>query len=1760
MLKKIFVSLLLLGTMANATAPTKENVTQLYIATFDRAPDAPGLAYWLNDSMLELEGIASSFFYQEETKRKYPVGFSNANFIQAIYTNLFKRQADHAGFEYWNNELEIQNINRSILILAIIDGALGDDDKILSNKLTVGLKFVEDSNSDIKEAHNIMIGITEDPVTVNQALCEYDVAGCYTPPTKPVPDPGDGEDENETKPPPDDDDDAPIVIPPPASNTNKPPSAVAPALTRVALGDSTNITLTGTDPDGDELTFIIISQPTKGDLNISALPIVKYTADKNKTGSDNFTFKVNDGKLDSAPATALIDITLSGNANIPPVAIAQNVQVFVNTETSITLEGTDADGDNLEFNITTQPTKGTLDISALPIVKYTSSEAAGADSFAFTVFDGTVNSQPAEVTLNIIEKYDAIPIADKIAVINVDEDGISNTIHLSGTDAEDDDNSLTVSIVIEPTKGTLEETTTPSYFLYKPNPNATGDDSFSFRVTDSAEQSSTPSVVSIIINPVNDKPVAESQSGQIYAINSTDNIITLTAKDENISALTYYIESNTTNGTMDISALPIVKYTPTTDYNGTDSFTFHVIDSENLQSDSATIEFKVEGSNATPIAISEQYNIREDDQDFNIDLNGTDLDPDDTLEYSIVTEPTKGTLEISSLPNISYTPFPDANGEDSFTFKVNDGKVDSAHATITLVIASVNDSPVANTDTISVVGNSSVEYTLTGSDVDSDKLTYSIKSQPTKGTLDISALPLVIYTPTEDMTDKDSFTFAIKDGDNAVSEPATIFINITASGSGGGDTNTPPVATPHEDINVSGTTTSEEFTLTGTDKEDVADSLKIIIVTQPQNGTLDVTQSPIFTYTATADKNGTDSFTFKVEDTNGEYSTEETVNINITASGSGGDTNNAPVATSKTVTVSGGTATSITIEGTDADNDTLTYYIESNTTNGTLTGQAPNMLYTPNADENGTDSFTFTVNDGQINSNIAKISINIIASGDFVENTAPVAYEQNVTVSNDSQIQFTLDATDADGDNLTYAVTNENNLNGTITISGADVNYTADINFVGHDILKFTANDGTIDSNIADVNITVTDSGGGGDTNTPPVANDKNVTVSNTDGLITLTLDATDAEDNNSNLVFSIVDGSTTDLNGTLSGFNGADINYTANANFVGYDTFKFIVTDTNGTASEPADVNITVTGVVINTTPVATAQMVLVDENATSGSVNITLSGTDADGNTELNSTIVLNPLHGTLNGILNGSINYTPNDNYHGTDSFTFTVTDGTLTSTPATIDIMVTNINTAPANLSIGEYQTYANGSRNNIMTLSATDLDGDKLIYTVDDSYSYTSGNSYGTPPNIVYTPSSSTNDDDGVVFTVSDGIESTTSAYIYFDINGTENETPIAEPKTFDTVEDTNLTIYLIGSDNNSTDLTYTIETNVSHGTLSKITGTDYNRTLQYKPDGNYTGEDSFTFKIYDGLVDSAHATISINVTPSNDVPVAKAQSGQQFAKNSKDVVITLMGIDVDDDNLTYHIADADNNISNGILSEITGTENNMTVRYTPDSNYTGEDEFGFYVTDGEKNSSVAIVKFTVFGTNAAPSAESQTVSLTENNATTHTKEEITLGGSDANTSDTLTYTIVVHPLHGVLSATDSGSSNTINYEPHTDYNGTDRFMFKVNDGKMDSPYAEVNLTIDNTATAPVAQTQIVMVDINGTATFTLVGLDPDSSSLDYNVSSKPADFNGTLSSIYNTNDINYTADTNFSGVDAFIFTVKDDADLESNATVIIIVD
>ena len=133
------------------TALQSDSLVELYIASFNRAPDAIGLNYWggrLHDGMT-LPEIAKSFFVQAETVAAYPASMSTRTFATTVYNNVLSRAPDTEGLNYWAREIDTGSVSKDVFLLAIVNGAKAStgsatDRQTLANKVTVGNYFAFD--------------------------------------------------------------------------------------------------------------------------------------------------------------------------------------------------------------------------------------------------------------------------------------------------------------------------------------------------------------------------------------------------------------------------------------------------------------------------------------------------------------------------------------------------------------------------------------------------------------------------------------------------------------------------------------------------------------------------------------------------------------------------------------------------------------------------------------------------------------------------------------------------------------------------------------------------------------------------------------------------------------------------------------------------------------------------------------------------------------------------------------------------------------------------------------------------------------------------------------------------------------------------------------------------------------------------------------------------------------------------------------------------------------------------------------------------------------------------------------------------------------------------------------------------------------------------------------------------------------------------------------------------------------------------------
>jgi VCBS repeat-containing protein len=510
--------------------------------------------------------------------------------------------------------------------------------------------------------------------------------------------------------------------------------------------------------------------------------------------------------------------------------------------------------------------------------------------------------------------------------------------------------------------------------------------------------------------------------------------------------------------------------------------------------------------------------------------------------------------------------------------------------------------------------------------------------------------------------------------------------------------------------------TAEDTTLTvaapgvlGNDTDPDGNPLTATVVTGPGHGTLTLNANGGFTYTPAANFNGTDSFTYRASD--GSLTSDPaTVTITVTP------VNDPPAATDDAYSTAEDTPLNVAAPGvlandTDLDSSTLTAAVVTGPGHGILTLNADgSFTYTPAANFNGTDTFTYRASDGTAQSNPATVTITITASSD-----APVAADDAYTTAEDTPLTVAAPGvlgndTDPDGDQLSAWVVSGTS-HGTLTLNADGAfTYTPAANFNGTDTFTYRASDGTLDSNLATVTITVT-----AINDAPTATADAYSTAEDTPlNVAAPGVLANDTDPDSSTLTAAVVTGPG---HGTLTLNADGSFTYTPAANFNGTDTLTYRASD--GTAqSNPATVTITVTPV--SDPPAATndAYSTAEDTPLTVAAPGVLGNDTDPDSST-LTAALVTGPGHGTLTLNADGSFTYTPAANFNGTDTFTYRASDGSLTSDPATVTITVTPVNDSPT-VAVAAGGTCGSNDRSGTINLTVGDVDGGTLTLSAASS--------------------------------------------------------------------------------------------------------------------------------------------------------------------------------------------------------------------------------------------------------------------------------------------------------------------------------------------------------------------------------------------------------------------------------------------------------
>ena len=399
----------------------------------------------------------------------------------------------------------------------------------------------------------------------------------------------------------------------------------------------------------------------------------------------------------------------------------------------------------------------------------------------------------------------------------------------------------------------------------------------------------------------------------------------------------------------------------------------------------------------------------------------------------------------------------------------------------------------------------------------------------------------------------------------------------------------------------------------------------------------------------------------------------------------------------------------------------------------------------------------------------------------------------------------------------------------------------------------------------------------------------------------------------------------------------------------------------------------------------------------------------------------------------------------------------------------------------------------------------------------------------------YQPNTGFTGVDGFAYTVTDGHGGTDTATVSVRVKDVP-DAPVAESQTLETDEDTALAITLVASDADGDPLTYRIERPPKHGALG---GTPPD--LTYTPHADYHGPDGFVFTAEDAEGGRDRGTISIRIHSLGDTPSA----GDDEATTSEGMVvdIAVLANDHDPDGDPLRVESVTLATNGWVL--INGDD---TLRYQPNTGFTGVDGFAYTVTDGHGGTDTATVSVRVKDVPDAPVAESQTLETDEDTALA-----ITLVASDAD-GDPLTYKIEMPPAHGSLGGTPPDQT----YTPHPNYHGSDRFVFSAEDGGGRSNRGTISIRIHPLGDKPSAgddeavTSEGLVVDIAVLANDT----DPDGDRL--RVLRVTEAVNGWV--LINGDDtLRYQPNTGFTGMDGFAYTAADVDGETDTATVTVTV-
>jgi len=616
-------------------------------------------------------------------------------------------------------------------------------------------------------------------------------------------------------------------------------------------------------PHGDSLTYSA-SHDNPGLLSTTingATLTLTYIA--GQLGTANVTLRATDDELEFVEDVFVVKVIAPLEA-----PVAQNDFYRVNHDTTLSIDpssGTlnndiDPNGDALQAIAVTTANSGSLVLNSNGSFDYVPNAGfVGTDWFTYKATDGTHESQPATVTIQVVNTAPlALDDSYSVAANGTLDVPLEDGVLAADFDLEGD--TLTATLVATTSYGTLSLSANGA-FLYTPNAGFEGTDQFTYRAGDGLQVSE---IATVTIGVNNREPVA---IGDWYHVRH-DSTLTVGGPgvlendwDADGDALQAVLVTQATHGTATLNSNGSFSYVPDAQYEGEDSFSYKATDPFG-ESGVATVTVNV--VNTTPTARADGHALLHDttlsvDAATGVLANDSDLDQD-AMTATLVTGVSNGTLTFHSDGSFDYAPNPGFVGTDFFSYKAADGLSASTATTVTLTVT--NADPIAHDDRFSVHAGQTLTVSTEGVlandvDLDEETLTVALASNVSNGTLTLNPNGTFLYTPGAGFVGKDSFSYTSSDG-AADSDPATVSIEVTNA--------YPWAVDSHYDLDHDTTLSVGAPGLLDFAGDADEDPLTVSLVQGPASGTLNLSSDGSFTYAPDPGFAGKASFQFRVND------------------------------------------------------------------------------------------------------------------------------------------------------------------------------------------------------------------------------------------------------------------------------------------------------------------------------------------------------------------------------------------------------------------------------------------------------------------------------------------------------------------------------------------------------------------------------------------------------------------------------------------------------------------------------------------------------------------------------------------------------------------------------------------------------------------------------------------------------------------------------------------------------------------------------